>query len=595
MGKVPNKGLLMCNRFLAWAVLNVVLGFPVMSFAQQVDVPADYDTIQEAISALASNPSLGNTVFIAPGIYTENIEISSSITLQGEETARTILSADIVTQPTVSIVDASNVTVRNLTFDEGDIGLSVTNGATIVVKNNVFSLDDQAIAVTFDLASSAEVTHNVFYDNDRAVVRESDQIVIRNNIFSENNRAIVGDGAQVEYNCFYNNELNGVNGFFSVLNANPLFADVSKLDFHLRESSPCMDEGDGTEDVIDNSAADMGAYGGEFADVIPFPVQGVVLSDVSDAEGSPAIEVSWLANNSNFVTHSTAPGGYKLYYDSDQSGIPYAGRDAVGGVSPITVGDVVSYKLLGLSVDSVIPMSPEVTSVQPSNGQVKVSWSAVAGATNYQVHYGVASIDEHVASVGNSLSHTVSGLTNGTTYLFAVKAKAQDIYYVALKAYDSTVDGNNDANESDYSTEVSIDMGAERISAASLTHSAIPELVVPVPDLPDEGCFIATAAFGYYSAPQVQWLRDFRDVHLKRYIGGRFFIKTYYALSPPLAEYVRQSTFLKSAVRVVLTPFVIVSGLVTHWQVNVLIVLLGLLSVLSFFQRRGVFRQRVMQ
>ncbi len=577
-----SKGLSMSRGVGLVLLLVLALGLPSVLLAQSVDVPADYDTIQEAVDALASNPSLGDAIVIAPGTYRENVEIAAAVTLMGEETARTILVPDSKAQPIVSISNVENVTLRNLSFDEGDLALSVNNSVNVLVSNNVFSLHDQATAVTFDLASSASVVHNVFYGNDRGVVRQSDQINIRNNIFSDNTWAILGGEAQVEYNCFYNNEFNGVNGLFAVLNSNPLFVDPAKLDFHLREGSPCVDEGDGV-DRIDDSVADIGAYGGTLADNIPFPVQGVTARDVTASEGSPAIEVSWLRNNSYFITHSSVPGGYWLYYDSDQAGVPYEGQDASQGNSPLNVGNVTSYRLSNLSVDSVIPMSPEITQVQPSNGQVSVTWSSVAGATGYQLHYGVASVNENTVGVGRELSYTVQNLTNGTTYLFSVSAKAQTVYYVALRAYDSTAD----ANTSDYSAEVSVNMGGERISALSPSRSAIPELVVPIPDLPDEGCFIATAAFGYYSAPQVQGLRGFRDTQLKRHIGGRLFIKAYYTWSPALAEYVRQSEFMKSIVRLILAPLVLIAGLMAYWQVNLIIMLFVVVGMLRVFQSRG--------
>lgn len=63
------------------------------------------------------------------------------------------------------------------------------------------------------------------------------------------------------------------------------------------------------------------------------------------------------------------------------------------------------------------------------------------------------------------------------------------------------------------------------------------------------GCFIATAAFGNYNAPEVVYLSNFRDDTLNRSLLGRFFIRAYYALSPRFAEIIAKSDFLKSAVR----------------------------------------------
>ena len=62
-------------------------------------------------------------------------------------------------------------------------------------------------------------------------------------------------------------------------------------------------------------------------------------------------------------------------------------------------------------------------------------------------------------------------------------------------------------------------------------------------------CFIATAAFESAHAPEVQDLRVFRDLTLKKYAWGRGFILAYYKISPPIACLVDKHSWLKPAVR----------------------------------------------
>ncbi len=64
-----------------------------------------------------------------------------------------------------------------------------------------------------------------------------------------------------------------------------------------------------------------------------------------------------------------------------------------------------------------------------------------------------------------------------------------------------------------------------------------------------EDCYIATAVYGSYQAPEVMVLRTFRDEVLMNSIAGRLFVSAYYALSPPVAEYLAEATMLNGWVR----------------------------------------------
>ncbi len=71
------------------------------------------------------------------------------------------------------------------------------------------------------------------------------------------------------------------------------------------------------------------------------------------------------------------------------------------------------------------------------------------------------------------------------------------------------------------------------------------------------GCFIATAAFGSYLHPKVQVLRDFRDRFLLTNKPGRFFVRLYYATSPPIADFISRHNSIRTATRYMLTPVVL--------------------------------------
>ena len=82
------------------------------------------------------------------------------------------------------------------------------------------------------------------------------------------------------------------------------------------------------------------------------------------------------------------------------------------------------------------------------------------------------------------------------------------------------------------------------------------------PDLvPNDGltmsCFIATAAYGSPLEPHVAALREFRDRYLRSSALGRAFIRYYYRHSPPVAAFIAEHAWLRSLVRMLLTPLVL--------------------------------------
>ena len=70
------------------------------------------------------------------------------------------------------------------------------------------------------------------------------------------------------------------------------------------------------------------------------------------------------------------------------------------------------------------------------------------------------------------------------------------------------------------------------------------------------GCYIATAVYGSYSAPQVYTLRKFRDRVLMNSGAGRAFVKFYYRVGPKMAVTIGKVDFMNRFVRSVLNRFV---------------------------------------
>ncbi|HEX5420975.1 MAG TPA: fibronectin type III domain-containing protein [Gammaproteobacteria bacterium] len=569
-------------------VLSSGLCPPRAALADTLIVPRDFPTIQAAIDA--AEPA--DLVMVEPGRYEENLRLRSGIDVSGQETARTLLAPEDDSRPTVAIAGVLRSRLSNLTLVDSTIGVAVSQSSGVDVANLVFDQVSQT-GVATDAVSSVRIVNDVFYMGGTAIARGAAATEVGNDIFAGNAATITTSLAladpyiNVGPDCFFMNRDLAAAGVDSgagtgAVVADPLFVEPAVRDFHLRQGSPCIDTGRGI-DVIDQTTADIGAYGGPYADASPFPVAEPALQTAAGGQpGSYAIEASWPANLSYRVSSATNPGGYRVYYR--QGGAPssndpaeYNGLEAGGGMlpSPVEVGNVTSYTLSGLSPEPSAPLAPRLSSAEGRDAAVALRWDSVPSATGYRVYYGTAAVTEHVIDAGDATSYTVSGLANGTAYRFAVSAVQQAMYAVAV----SVVDNTQYRHESALSPPATMGFGAPAESALSQTSTATPARIAPYPDLPDQSnCFIASAAFGAGWAPELLALRDFRDRFLLPYTPGRWLARKYYGLSPAAARFLHRHAYLKPAVRALLWPLVVLTLVMLEGSGTIWAVLLALVG-----------------
>ncbi len=505
----------------------------------EVVVPDDHPSIADALNAVAGTDQA--TVIVKPGTYEEAITLPSNVVLKGAETARTFLQGS----GSGAVVTASGTQgsrISNFTFTGGNPAIWVNSGSSLIISNNVFAVTSEATAILAE-TSTPEIGHNVFFENGTAINTGGNRLIIQNNAFADNTVILSPqpiDEGGIANNGFFTSNTTTTTFGVNPVTATPLFVDPSNLDFHLRAGSPYIDAGTGINDILDDTVADIGTYGGEFAEGIPFPIGTPTLLTTT----ANSITLSWPANTWYQL------GGYKLYYDSDRSGPPYNGTGADGGSSPIDVGNITQYSLTGLTLPTVNE-APVLAPAEPLNQALKLNWSSVPSASGYTIHYGVASPDEHAIDVGNITGYTLAGLENGTTYRISVSAYAIARYFLAVSAYASF----GSQPESTVSPELSTAIGTPIAGPVSNEISDFPEAIVSFPGLPDKnGCFIATAAYGHYSAEQVQLLRAFRDRYLLTNGPGRTFVAWYYRHSPHWARTLESHDWTKPIVRVALLP-----------------------------------------
>jgi len=113
--------------------------------------------------------------------------------------------------------------------------------------------------------------------------------------------------------------------------------------------------------------------------------------------------------------------------------------------------------------------------------------------------------------------------------------------------------------------------------AAAATACLTPSEVVGA--LAGAKCFITTAAFGSQAAPEVIIFRKFRNEFLLSNFLGQAVVKFYYAVSPPLANFIAGSDYLKVSARVALYPLLVFAYISLKIGFCLSLILMGLLSI----------------
>lgn len=112
----------------------------------------------------------------------------------------------------------------------------------------------------------------------------------------------------------------------------------------------------------------------------------------------------------------------------------------------------------------------------------------------------------------------------------------------------------------DYQITVSVEgILFQPIPPETAEFSATISSAQPTPtEKPKSGCLIATAAFGSELAPQVQFLREYRDNTIMATVAGSSFLNAfntvYYSFSPTVADTERTNPLLQETVRTGIVP-----------------------------------------
>ena len=125
-----------------------------------------------------------------------------------------------------------------------------------------------------------------------------------------------------------------------------------------------------------------------------------------------------------YITATVDSSSFNYSSSSSAAKVDPTGNVTVagGGTAIITAATKKGSLSVSDTLTSTAPsLTPSITSITAGSGKVDLSWSSVSGAANYAVYY-TANGKWYNAGTTTALKMTVSGLTSGTRYGFAVKA-----------------------------------------------------------------------------------------------------------------------------------------------------------------------------
>lgn len=165
--------------------------------------------------------------------------------------------------------------------------------------------------------------------------------------------------------------------------------------------------------------------------------------------------------------------------------------------------------------------------------QIDLHFTGSDQATSYEVRYmhGAGEMETLEQFLNAVPGPTVLPGASGTDFSFSLNMlQPAQTYTVGVRALDA-------CGQSSSLTTVAVETAVRKFATV-------------------DACFIATAAYGSKDDASVATLRSFRDRVLMTSEGGREMVDLYYAISPPIADVIRDHESLRFIVRQLLGPVV---------------------------------------
>ena len=262
---------------------NMFLGFLLLfcsvSFGATLKVPQQFRSIYEAL--LKAQP--GDTVFVAKGIYYENIAMVDEVVIRGENQKTTVINGR--RKGDAVVLGADKGIIENFTIRNGRIGVLCKATAPIIqnciiidnkgsgimaimglpqISNNIMRNGWTGVFLQSVKAIDTQIENNVIIENGYNGVHcaNATQVLIRNDIIMGNDEYGVycdrsAKRTRIVFNNFFQNFLSGTS-YFAIENKTnmhklPMFkegsASIASFNYYCKPVSPMLKAGENGIDI----------------------------------------------------------------------------------------------------------------------------------------------------------------------------------------------------------------------------------------------------------------------------------------------------------------------------------------------------------
>ncbi|MBU1735423.1 MAG: carbohydrate binding domain-containing protein [Verrucomicrobia bacterium] len=226
--------------YSSWSAAQVYVNNNSSVTAETGAANAPFKSIQSAINMAGPETQ----IFVAKGIYRENLLFKDDIKIRGEAADLVIIASEADFAALVSSAD--NVLIENIAFN-GINGIKLDAANNLRMRNCIFDVENTAIEMTGN--ASALVENITIGAADQAILAgDGSSLEISHSIITASDGIVCSGGAQCDssYNNVFcvNQNYIGTSAGTGDISVNPLYSDNDIADYYaLKERSSCWTAG----------------------------------------------------------------------------------------------------------------------------------------------------------------------------------------------------------------------------------------------------------------------------------------------------------------------------------------------------------------